>query len=174
MTVYSRAPTTRPRWIVQTPSNSSSRQPPAGSIRRFLKLLIEAIRKSPPKENGGSRLYRSKKYLRANHRVMKKEMTEILKPTMEKALRDRLVIKTSAKQSILSGSVKLNPDLEKGLGLSDDNNSGGEEKSSRRRQVDEQAANNTNSNDRKRKAEDEPDPLQTYIVKKKLFRPRRT
>ncbi|XP_055599544.1 uncharacterized protein LOC129748813 [Uranotaenia lowii] len=157
-------------------SNSQQQQqqtPPASSIRRFLKLLIEAIRKSPPKENGVS-IVQIKKYLRANHRVMKKEMTEILKPTMEKALRDRLVIKTSAKQSILSGSVKLNPDLEKGLALSDDNNSGGEEKSSAEEQVDEQAATNNDSNDRKRKAEDEPDPLQTYIVKKKLFRPRRT
>lgn len=100
----------------------------SAEVNEMLNRVLEAVRQSPTDDKSkGVSVYKIKNYLRLQYCVRKDAMTRHLKPALEAALRKKLLLKTTGTQSVLVGSVKLNPATHKGSDISSESSSSADE-----------------------------------------------
>lgn len=91
------------------PSTAQPTDPDPAEQKDFLGKIIEAVRRTPPDPEKGVSIVKIKKYLKEEFHIRKAEMIKMLKPVVEDAVERNVLIKTTAKRTLLLGSVKLNP-----------------------------------------------------------------
>lgn len=93
-----------------TPAAASSSKGNNGKLEKMLQLVLEAVKmvqsENPAK---GISIQKIKKYLIVEHGMRKMVIQEQLRPTLETAIKLKMLLKTTGRVSVLIGSVKLNP-----------------------------------------------------------------
>ncbi|XP_065080420.1 uncharacterized protein LOC135703226 [Ochlerotatus camptorhynchus] len=135
-----------------TPVAASSTKSKDGTLKRMLQMVLEAVRKVPSENQvKGISIQKIKTYLKEKHGVRKKELKDQLRPTLESAIKRKMLLKTAGRASVLIGSVKLNPAYREAQGK---NSSSTEESGS---SGDEPAVEEKRVETKKRKAVKEPE-----------------
>lgn len=81
----------------------------SGEVQQFLVKIVDALLKIPSDPVKGVSIVKVKKYLKNKFGIRKDTMTKMLKATLEEAIARNVIIKSTAKNRVLLGSIQLSP-----------------------------------------------------------------